>query len=64
VPGGGRYRVRVLIPGQVQDPRHRARGHGRAGRQAGQQAEPAVPQDRGHDPGGRDDEGHLQYRGE
>ena len=64
VPGGGRYRVRVLIPGQVQDPCHRAAGRGGAGGQAGQQAEPAVPQDRGRDPGGRDDEGYLQYRGE
>ena len=64
VPGSGRYRGRVLAAGQVQDARQRGTGRGGAGRQAGQQAEPAVAQGSGDDRGGRDDEGHLHQAGQ
>jgi len=47
------------VADQVQDPRQRAAGHHRAGRQADQEVEPAAREHGGHDPGGGHDECHL-----
>ena len=59
MPGSGRDRVRMPVARQVQDACQRGAGRDGPGRQACQQAEPAVPQGDGDGPGGRGHECHL-----
>ena len=59
MPGGCHYRVRMLVAGQVQDAAQRGACRDGPGRQACQQAEPAVPQGHGDGPGSRGHEAHL-----
>ncbi len=64
MPGRCRYRVRVLVAGQVQGACQHGASRDGACREAGQQAEPAMPSDGCDGRGGREDECHLHQAGQ